>query len=101
MIHVYVSYPTMKEAERISTLILKKRLAACIDFFPVKTKYWWHSKLVNGREIVTFIVTQKKYYKKIETLIKKNHSYKVPCILELPVNRVYKKYNQWLINETA
>lgn len=56
--------------------------------------------MVNGKEIVTFIATQKKHYKAIELLIKKHHSYQVPCILELPVNRVYKKYLDWVIKET-
>ena len=100
MIHIYVTYPKPSEAKRISNLILKKRLAACIDFFPVTTRYWWQGKIVNGKEIVTFIATQKNYYKSIETLIKKHHSYKVPCILELPILRVYKKYDKWLKNET-
>lgn len=100
MIQVYVTYPKLSEAKKISEMILKKRLAACIDFFPVTTRYWWHGKMVNGKEIVTFIATQKKHYQKIEALIKKHHSYKVPCILELPVNRVYRKYLRWLNKET-
>ena len=99
MVHIYVTYPTKKEAVKISNLILKKKLAACIDFFPVETRYWWQKKIVNGKEIVTFIATDKKHYKKIETLIKKHHSYKVPCILELPILRIYKNYDQWLKNE--
>lgn len=100
MIFIYTDFSDLKEARKISQLLLKKRLAACVNFFPVESMYWWKKKLVKDREVACIIKTPKKNYKKIENLIKKNHSYKVPCILELPINRSYKPYAQWLNKET-
>ena len=100
MIHIYVIYPTLKEARHITHLVLKRHLAACVNLFPVESEYWWQGKLVKDKEIVSIIKSQKQNYKKIETLIRKNHSHKVPCILELPINRVFKPYAQWLNKET-
>jgi uncharacterized protein involved in tolerance to divalent cations len=33
-------------------------------------------------------------------LIKTNHSYDVPCIIEMPIGRTLKSYERWLIDET-
>lgn len=100
MIHVYIHYPTRKEALKISKILLKERLVGCISFIEQKDLYWWKGKLVSSKGIITFVAAPKKNYKKIEALIKKYHSYKVPCILELPVGRVFKPYKKWLYAET-
>lgn len=99
MIHVYIHYPNVTEAKKISRMILRKRLAGCISFVKQEDLYWWRGKIVNTKGVVTFVVTSRKNYKKIENLVKKHHSYKVPCILELPINRSYKSYAQWLDKE--
>jgi periplasmic divalent cation tolerance protein len=100
MIHVYIHYPTMAVAKRISKLILQKHLAACINFIKQEDLYWWKGKMVHTKGIITLAVTQKKHYQAIESLVKKRHPYEVPCILELPIGRSLKSYKQWLIKET-
>ena len=100
MIHIYIHYPTLKEARRISKMLLHKHLAACVVFIKHEGLYWWKKKMVHGRGVITFVVTQKKHYKNIETLVKKHHSYEVPAIFELPIGRVLPSYEQWLIKET-
>ena len=100
MIHIYIHYPTLKEAKRISKMLLKKRLAACVNFLKQEDLYWWKGKMVHTKGIITLVVTQKRHYQAIETLVKKYHSYEVPCILELPIGRTLKAYEQWLKRET-
>jgi len=100
MIHIYAHYPTCAEAMKISKMILKKRLAGCISFVKQEDLYWWQGKIVGTKGVVAYIAAPKKNYKKIEVLIKNHHSYKVPCILELPVNRLFKPYAKWLNQET-
>jgi len=100
MIHIYVHYPTITEAKKISKIILSKRLAGCISFVKQEDMYWWQGKIVGTKGVVTYVAAPKRNYKKIETLVKKYHSYKEPCIIELPVNRVLKSYAQWLKKET-
>lgn len=96
MIHVYVSYSSETEAKKISHMLLKKHFAACSNYFPVYSSYWWKGKIVRRKEIIGFISTEKKHYKQIEKIITKLHSDKVPCIMELPVNRVYTPYKKWI-----
>lgn len=100
MIHVYIHYPTRREARKISRLLLKKHLASCVNFIDQEDLYWWEGKIVSTKGVVTLVVTKKKNFKKIEQLVIKHHSFKVPCILELPINRAFKPYEKWL-NQTT
>lgn len=100
MIDIYVTYPNEQEAKKISQKILDKRLAACINFSSIQSWYWWQGRQVHDHEVATFIKTQKKHYKKIETLIKKYHSYSIPCIMEIPIDRVSYSYKRWIHAET-
>ncbi|MFC1687476.1 divalent-cation tolerance protein CutA [Patescibacteria group bacterium] len=101
MIHVYVSYPSVTEAKKISHMLLNKHLVACANFFPVHSSYRWKGRTVHKKEIISFVSTTKKHYKQIEKIITKHHSYTVPCIMELPVNRVYTPYKKWVMHETS
>ncbi|XOU94116.1 MAG: divalent-cation tolerance protein CutA [Candidatus Kerfeldbacteria bacterium] len=100
MIHVYIHYPSKREAKKISKILINKHLAGCVSFVNQEDIYWWQGKIVETKGVVTFIATKKSNYKKIEAEVKKYHSFKVPCILELPVNRAFKPYQDWLYAET-
>ncbi len=101
MIYVYIHYPTLKVARRISKMLLRKHLVACVNFFKQEDMYWWQGKMVHTKGIVTLAITQKKHYTAIETLVKKYHLFKVPCIMELPIGRALPAYTRWLKKETS
>ena len=100
MIDIYVTFPNIKEAKKISRLLLENRLAACVNMFPINSMYWWQGKIADDKEIAALIKTRKKNFKKIESLVAKHHSYSAPCIIQLPVTLVYKPYKKWLYGET-
>ena len=96
----YITCKNYKEAEKISKYLLKKRLIACANIFPIKSMYWWKGKIVNGTESVIIAKTVSKKYKKVEQEVKKLHSHQIPCILR--INAVAnKEYEQWTDNEIA
>jgi len=100
MIHVYIHYPNITIAKKISTILLKKKLAACINFIKQEDMYWWKGKIEKTKGIITLVATRKSNYKKIENIVKKLHPYETPCILELLIKNVLKKYRSWLYDET-
>ena len=91
---VYITCKDEKEARKISLHLLKKRLIACANIFPIKSMYWWNNKVVNGRENVVIAKTNNKNFKKVAAEIKKMHSYTIPCILRLNAT-ANKEYEQW------
>lgn len=96
MIFVYSIFPNKKEAKKIGEGLIRKKLAGCVNIFPIESIYTWQKKVVKDREFVAIIKTKKKNFKKVEKFILKNHSYDTPCILEIPIGRVTRKYLNWL-----
>lgn len=108
MIFIYSTFKNKKEAEQIGEGLVRKRLAACCNLFPIESIYFWpasakastgkQKKIIKDREFAMFIKTKKENFKKVEKFILKNHSYQTPCILEIPIDRVTAKYLKWLVN---
>lgn len=99
MIFIYIVCPNKKEARKIGQTLLRARLVACLNIFPVESAYWWQGKIVKDKEVVLIAKTLKKNFKKVETMIKKIHSYQTPCIGALPIIKVNQKYFNWLKKE--
>ena len=99
MILTYVTCSNKKEAKRIGRVLVEKRLAGCVNIFPIESIYKWKGKIVADKEVVLIIKTFAKNFKKIEKLVKKLHSYQTPCILSIAVNKVSKDYFDWFQKE--
>ena len=95
---VYITCKDKKEAEEISKHLLMKRLIACANIFPIKSMYWWKFKIVNESENVIIAKTTNKNFKKMESEVKKVHSYKIPCILRIDAT-ANKEYEEWANKE--
>lgn len=100
MIFIYIVCSNLKEATRIGKAIVKKRLAACANIFPIQSFYWWQKKIVRDKEIVLILKSPKKNFSVIEKEVKKIHSYKVPCIVAWSMEKVSQPYLAWLMRET-
>ena len=99
MIIIYITCKNKKEAKKIGLALIKKRLVACCIIFPIESTYWWKGKIVNNREVILIVKTLKRNFQKVEKEVKKLHSYKVPCILEIPIDQSNPEYLNWLNKE--
>ena len=99
MIFIYITCSNRKEAKRIGFVLVKKKLVACCNIFPIESIYWWQGKVIQDREVVLIAKTLKKNFKKVEKEVKKLHSYTVSCILEIPIRMGNPEYLKWLKNE--
>lgn len=94
---LYITCKDKKEAEKISMHLLKKRLIACANIFPIKSMYRWNRKIVNSAEYAFLAKTNSKNFKKAAEEIKKIHSYDIPCILSIEA-KANKEYEKWVNN---
>ena len=107
MIFVYSIFPNKNIAKGVGERLVRKKLAACCNIFPIDSIYSWPSsagkreKIVQDKEFAVIIKTKKENFKKIEKFILESHPDETPCILEIPINRVTKKYLQWFNQEVA
>ena len=89
-----------KEAKRIAKILLKNKLAACIQISNINSLYVWNSELCEDKEKLLNIKTQMKHFKKIKRKIKENHSYDVPEIICLEIKKLSKKYKKFIGENT-
>lgn len=100
MILIYTICKNRIEAKKIANVLLKLKLIACANWWPVESLYRWKNKIVNGKETAMYLKTRKENFRKTAAVIKKIHSYETPCILELDVDQVDCQYQDWVRKET-
>ena len=98
LIFVYVTNPSKDEARKIAGVLIKKKLIACANIFPIESVYPWKGKIANEKEFVLIGKTYNRNYKNIVKEVEKVHPYEVPCIAKLPVT-FNDKYEKWLKGE--
>jgi|SRR3972149_2620263 len=96
---VYVTFPSKKDAYKIAQEILKKRVAGCVNIFPIESIFWWDDKLASKEEIVVIFKTIESNLKKLYREIKKLSPFKIPCVAPLEVSKINKEYKEWLERE--
>jgi len=89
-----------KEAREIAKILVKKKLAACVQISKIESIYTWDNKLCVDIERLLFIKTKKENFKKVKREIKENHSYDLPEIIEIKIADASKEYLQF-INESC
>ena len=96
MIFIYSTFPNKKEVKEIGEGLVKNKLVACVNIFPIESIYLWRNKIIKDKEFAAIIKTKKENFEKVEKFILENHSYDTPCIIEIPLGRITKKYLSWL-----
>ncbi len=90
-----------KEAEGIARMLIKSRLAACVNIIEgVHSLFWWQGKVDRANEFLLFIKTRKTLVAKIIKKIKLAHSYEVPEIIAIPIIAGSKEYLKWIDEST-
>ena len=98
-IDIWIANPTQAVAKRIALHLLKKRMGACANIFPVHSAYRWKNKIEKTHEWILAFKTISKNFKAVEKEVRKIHPYKVPCIMKISVS-ANKDYEKWVISET-
>ncbi len=113
---LYITTPSQAVARKIANHLLKNRLGACANIFPVNSAYLWNAKderrqarndgqtehkgkIAQAREWILIFKTISRNYKKIEKEIRKIHPYKVPCIMKISVS-ANRDYEKWVKGES-
>jgi periplasmic divalent cation tolerance protein len=89
-----------KEAKKIAKLLIKNKLAACIQIKKINSIYSWNDKLCEDKEYLLSIKTKKENYKEIERKIKENHSYDLPEIIGINITKISREYKNFIKENT-
>jgi len=100
MILLTIGCKNLKEAQKFGLALLRKKLIACYNIWPVQSGYFWNNKLFQGQEINLEVKTLDKNYQKIIKFVKRSHSYRVPYIMKVKPQKVDKLFLDWVKKET-
>ena len=99
---VLVTASSEEEAEKIASLLLEKRKAACVSVIPrVNSRFWWQGKLDSAQESLLIIKTRAALVPQLIDIVKKAHSYAVPEIIAMPIVEGSEDYLKWLKDVTG
>ncbi len=85
------------EARRLSRLLLRERLAACVNVLgPAESSFWWKGKIDHAKEYLLLIKTRASSFTRLRRFLEKNHPYDVPEIVALPIEKGNRSYLDWI-----
>jgi len=89
--------PNRRSAQRLASLLLHRRLTACVNIVPNLTSYfWWQGKVDRASEVLLLIKTRAALVPELITTLRKLHPYDVPEIIALPITAGHRPYLQWI-----
>ena len=85
------------DAKRLAEKLVSERLAACVSTVPnVTSVYRWRGKVERAREVLVVVKTSMKKLDRLIPRIKELHSYEVPEVLALRIERGLPEYLKWI-----
>ena len=92
---IYITAGSKEEANKLSRGLVEEKLAFCVNAVPgIQSTYQWEGKIHVDDEILLIVKTRQDRYETLEQWVKQNHSYDVPEIISLPIQKGLPEYIQ-------
>lgn len=101
MITVITTLHKKEDAIRIGKGLLKERLIACFNLWPIESAYWWKGEILEEPETMMLLKTQSRHFNEIASYIKEQSGYEVPDVFSLQPDQVIPLFKKWVENETT
>jgi periplasmic divalent cation tolerance protein len=93
---VYCAFPDAASARRIGDAAVARRLAACVNRFPIESTYHWKGAVEQAREVVVLFKTSPRKVGALFEYLAREHPYEVPDIFEIGITRAHRPYLEYL-----
>lgn len=97
---VYSTAPSEEESRRIGRNVIAKKLAACVNIFPIKSIYRWKGEIQEDEEQVLIFKTRSELVSQVIQEIEKECTYDVPCAVSYEMSGGSEKYLKWIGEST-
>jgi periplasmic divalent cation tolerance protein len=99
---IFVTAASEQEAASISRVLVEEGLAACANIIPqIRSIYRWEAKIWDEGEALIIIKSRQDLFERIRTRIKELHSYEVPEITAIKIDKGDSAYWQWIESVTT
>lgn len=97
IVTIYAVFADMEEAERIGRTVVEERLAACVNILgPCRSIYHWQGKVDDAEEVPAIFKTHGWKADSLVERIAELHSYDVPCVAVWPIEKLLRRYADWV-----
>jgi periplasmic divalent cation tolerance protein len=95
---VLVTCGSAEEARNIGRTLVESRLAACVNVLqsPVESIYRWKGRVNTAAEFLMIIKSSRARFSAVAESVKRLHSYEIPEIIALPMEKGTQDYLAWL-----
>ncbi|HWC09716.1 MAG TPA: divalent-cation tolerance protein CutA [Acidimicrobiales bacterium] len=100
-VQVQTTAGSREEADRLASVLLERRLAACVQLLgPVESRYWWEGRVESASEWLCLAKTTAARVDEVVAAIGDAHSYDTPEVLVTAVRDGNERYLRW-VEETV
>jgi periplasmic divalent cation tolerance protein len=97
---VSTTFENKADAERISKLLLERKLIACAQITgPITSLYRWKGATTSATEFSLSLKTTPSCAEVVKALLSREHPYDLPEIVVQEVDNSSNEYSQWVYGE--
>lgn len=97
---VYITTSGVIESKKIAKLLLEERLVACTNIIPqINSLYLWKGEIEEDDESLLIAKTRADNVESVIKRVEEIHSYEIPCILQITIDKGSQNYLQWMESE--
>ncbi len=92
-----VTCPSPEVAERLASVLIELRLAACVNILPgVTSVYLWEGRVCRDTEVLLFVKTALEKGSEVLKVLEREHPYEVPEAIWTSVVQGSQSYLDWM-----
>ncbi len=95
-VFIYITCRDEAEAQKIAEELLRRRLIACANIFPIRSLFWWQNEIQRESEHALICKTKFEKFEEVERAVRELHSYEVPCICCFRVEAGFEGFLRWI-----
>ena len=94
---VLITTASEEEAQKIGRILVEEGLVACANIIPaVRSIFRWEGQVTEEQEALLVLKSVSETFDSLEASVKAHHSYSVPEIIALPIQRGSEPFMEWL-----
>jgi periplasmic divalent cation tolerance protein len=84
------------DADQLASVLVERRLAACVQLVPMVSHYVWEGQATRATETLLLIKTTAARVADLAAYVDEHHPYDTPELLEIPVTSGLPAYLRWI-----
>ncbi|MEV8094733.1 divalent-cation tolerance protein CutA [Kitasatospora sp. NPDC085879] len=98
---VTTTHDAEEKARVLAALVVRERLAACAQVYPIGSVYWWDGEVQSAPEWRIDFKTRADLADRLTAFLRAHHDYETPEVVAVPVVAGSDAYLDWVAAETA